>query len=515
MAKADRLYEKADLRGIDSDYLCLFCYEPLYVVPKLRATHRPRAADWQLQTSQAEVCANPSCLYSHRMLCSDDSVQDNYLPNFNNAMEKCYRFDRGLVFRRMYSRRAATLHRFPIIMKTLELSAMNYILIDACKHIDWGSDTDSSACDMAIDTCVEKYSKLEFFGTVDKKSNLTDGVRPYVMKYIYVIEENLRGLGLSDPAKHRLGDADLYHGVEDQARAENPGWRDYGPVLQYPFATTCINRAFNLFSITRSMHEYPAKRSDLATLHSLLCMCKGPRHHAFTERELRLAYEEAMRKSGMTGDCDSFLKSYASGQTCAPVLVFDGQRYWFDRATLQAFISYIEPLNDRADGSQRASGRRAFSEQTRQLGGVFERWVRDKFRKEGWDVLPEEGKELKLGPKGYEYDCVAIDHGSKTIVVGEAKFENIPPSAIPANNMVDRLVLDKKSGLLHHAKTHAEKSALFRRHLYAGKLGLAQPLEYRVVPVIVTKHSPLIKKHLAVHLMSYPEFKAFDFKTDG
>ena len=263
------------------------------------------------------------------------------------------------------------------------------------------------------------------------------------------------------------------------------------------------------------MHEYPAKRSDLVALHSLLRMCKEPRHYAFTERELRLAYEEAMRKSGMTGDCDSFLKSYASGQPCAPVLVFDGQRYWFDRATLQAFISYIEPLNDRADGSQRTSGRQAFCDQAKQLGDVFERWVRDKFRKEGWDVLPEEGKELKLGPRGYEYDCVAIDRDSKTIVVGEAKFENIAPSAIPANNTVDRLALDKKNGLLHHAKTHAEKSALFRRHLYAGKLDLAQPLEYRVVPVIVTKHSPLIKKHLAVHLMSYPEFKAFDFKIGG
>lgn len=514
MAKADRPYEKADLRGIDSDYLCLFCYEPLYVVPKLRATHRPRAADWQLQTSQAEVCANPSCLYSHRMLCSDDSVQDNYLPNFNDAMEKCYGFDRGLAFRRMYSRRATTLHRFPI-MKALELSAMNYILIDASKHTDWGSDTNSSACDMAIDACVEKYSKLEFFGTVDKKSNLTDGVRPYVMKYIYVIEESLRELGLADPTKYMPRDAGLYHGIEDQARAENLDWHDYGSVLQYPSATLCIKRAFSLFSLTLDMHKYPAKRSDLVALHSLLWMCKKPRQYAFTEHELRLAYKEAMRKNGMTGDYDSFLKSYASGQTCAPVLVFDGQRYWFDRATLKAFISYIEPLNDCADDSQRMSGHQAFSEQTRQLGGVFERWVRDKFRKEGWDVLPEEGKKLKIGPKKYEYDCVAIDHGSKTIVVVEAKFENVPPSAIHANNTVDRLVLDKKNGLLHHAKKHDEKSALFRHHLYAGKLGLAQPLEYKVVSVVVTKDAPLIKKYRTVHLMSYPEFKAFDFKTGG
>ena len=172
MARAGKHYEKADLRWTDSDYLCFFCHELLYVVPKLRAAHGPRAADWRLQTPQAEVCANQSCPYSHRMLCSDDSVQDNYLPNFDDAMEKCRGFDRGLAFRRMYSRRAAALQSFPVIMSTLELSAMNYILIDASKHLDWGSCTDSSACDMAIDACVERYSKLEFFGTVDKKAAL-------------------------------------------------------------------------------------------------------------------------------------------------------------------------------------------------------------------------------------------------------------------------------------------------------------------------------------------------------
>lgn len=531
---SDKLYEKKDLLWTDSDYLCLFCYELLYVVPELRATRRPSAEGWQPGT---EVCANPSCLYSHHMLCSKDSVQDNYRPDFDDAMKKFYGFDQGLALRTLYSRRADALRNFPT-MNPLELSAADHILIDAMKRRDWGSGTDASACARAIGTCVDRYSKLEFFGTVDEKNNLTDGVRPYVMKYIYVIAESLKEIGLADPTKHRPGEAGLYHGLEDQARAENAGWRDYGDAFQHPSATTCINRAFNLFSIVRNMHQYPATRSDLVALHSFLQMCDGSQRYALTESELRRAYKEAMRENGMKADFDSLLKSYASGQTCAPVFVYDGQRYWFDRVTLQAFISYIEPLNC-ADGSKSMSGHQVVCEQANDMGGVFERWVRDKFRKEGWDVLPEEGRKLKIGPEKREYDCVAVDRVSKTIVVGEAKFENMPPSTMSANKVVDRLALDKKSGLLRHAKSHDEKSNLFRRYLYAGKLGsvkpprgsrhrrgrrgrpyagkleFAKPWEYRVVPVVVTKHAPLIKKHLTVHLMSYPEFNAFDFKTGG
>ena len=268
---------------------------------------------------------------------------------------------------------------------------------------------------------------------------------------------------------------------------------------------------FNLSFLSHKIHKYPAKSPDVLALHSLLKLChkSGPR--AYDERSLRLVYERTAREYGVAGDFAGFVETYASGRRYAPVLVFDGQRYQFDGPTLSLFFPYIAALNDHKGGRQRVSGRQVFCDQANRLGAAFEREVRQKFRREGWKVFPSEGRKQRLGPKKHEHDCVAIDHHSKIIVLAEAKYENVSAYAMHTNRLVGHIVLGK-NGLLSHAKKHHEKSKCFRRYCYAS-FGMDDPWRYRIVPVIVTKHTPVIKKHLTVHLIPYRQFETLDFKT--
>lgn len=46
-------------------------------------------------------------------------------------------------------------------------------------------------------------------------------------------------------------------------------------------------------------------------------------------------------------------------------------------------------------------------------------------------------------------------------------------------------------------------------------LGLERHSDYKVVPVIVTKYTPVIKRHKTVRLMPYGQFKSLDLTESG
>lgn len=502
------------LRRADSDYLCPFCGNLLYVcVDGSSGWFSERNPPWPLK----EACINPSCAYSHEhssdLRANNDRDRSECSADFCQAIEECYDFTHKVVFQTLYQRRAVALQNFPSTADMRTVLTMDYLMVYIDKSRGWGACTDTRACNEAIDLCVSAPGNPDFTHGIKHTNTLTDGTKTYHLKYDRVINcEILKEIGLINPEKYGPEDVNKFS-LDEEAGAEAKYARDFDGFLQRFYTQIMLlNRAFNMHRFSRTIHQYPAKVLDLATLLSLWQHCKRTGHYAFDAAEIQRRYEWTARKNGLPTDFERFLETYASGRTLAPVLVFDGERYWFDWHTLFVFLSYIASLNNSVEGCQSVSGHQVLSEQSRKLGSVFESRVRKHFRNLGWEVLPAEGELMKLrtGSQEREYDCIAVDHASKLVVLAEAKFENMPPSAMSAVNLINHTVLDKSSGLLHYAQRHHERSRFFRLHPKT-ELGMEWPWTYRVASVIVTKHTPIFNRYLTVQIIPYHQLGQFDF----
>ena len=447
----------------------------------------------------------------------NDRDVTNCNADLQKTIQKCYDFTEHTLFLNLYMRRRYILKDFPHVID-LELLAIDYLMTCIDRTKCCGINTDVQMCNTVITKCINSCNLLDHVMMFAEKILLEDADKnPYIIKYFDVIQnEFMKDLGLINFKRHGFKDVNFYDFIDIKARPrleEHP--HDFGTMIQkFPTQAFAINHLFKMGNIASQIHKYPANTADLATLFSFYVQCKKDICYAIDIHELRSTYDGVVRQGKLSGDFDTFLETYVSGHTYAPVLVSNGKQYLFDGNTLFIFLIYISCLNDRIEGTQRISGKQAFMDHIKKTDAVFESQIRVDFRAKGWDVFPNEGERMtrRLDGEEYEYDCVAINHHSKLIVLAEAKYENMPPSAISEKNLVSHIVLDKK-GLLHHAKRHHARSGFFRRYRDKMGLGLVQPFDYNLVSVIVTKYTPMINKHLTVHLMSYDRFKSFDFNT--
>ena len=514
--RADR-YSKADLEGTDSNYLCLFCYDLLYT---------------NVNTME-EVCFNRNCIvYTAQREFSGDIGRHEGPQHVRRlcakGIRKFYKFKRRFLFRRLYEARARECAKL-FQRKDISISniaCIDYLLTRLSSNAAWGGLEDDLSYRRTFDLYYQRFGMLQLLESLCSKYHIaTADAGSYVIKYDQALQKFDKSLGIlnAESRQDKTGAYSFYH--IDQKSKERPVENAFDFEAIYnnnPTLTSTLNHAFKMGHAISKIHRYPARSGDFAALLSVWIACPPDHIATITEAGLRKIYDGAAKKNKMEGDFDRFLKDYTSGRTYAPILVFDGEKYHFDYPSLFLYLLYLYSNNSMLSGTQTETGQAAYIKRKQVASRRFEEQVRQKLRNDGFEVHPAPGQaQLRMSfdniPR--EFDCVAIDRAKKIIVLVEAKYEDISPSSKAGTTIVDQMVLDKRRGLLWYAKKHHERRRLFRKYFRNLKnFGLdlgGSFLDYSVHTLIVTKHEPLISKHMGVNIVSYEEFTSSDFRVHG
>lgn len=504
--------DKSELQWTDSDYLCLFCYSPLYYNLK----------------SQKEVCANKRCLIGS---CSPKFIK--YDPNiaairklredYNEAVEKCYIFSKQFFLKRLYDIRTRTILNY-VENKGMNLNhllAINHLFISISKNENWGTSEDIQLCDYIVQKIITRYDEQKFLEEIELEIFLLDEKeQPYAMKYYNVIMNELRKeLGMVDKTRYGPEDVGTFYFVDKEVKVgKSSGPYDFTTIFKNNFRIVIsTNHLFKFGYFIYKIHDYPAKTPDLAVLFSLFTSCEPEKTCSITREGLQIIYDGAMKANNLNGNFDEFLGIYTSGNKFAPTLIFDGSHYHYDYFTMLIFMFYIFSINKKAERTQTEAGLQTLNDQRKESAKVFEKVIREKFRKDGYTVYPENDDvkfELQFDNEKHEFDCVAIDHAKKIIVLADTKYEDFSPSSISGETIVDQIVLDDHDGSLLHAKDQHKRHQFFIKNFDRLPCNVKQFWDYKITSVVIAKYTPMIKKHLTTNLMSYAEFKNHDFRVN-
>ena len=508
-------YSKSDLVGTDSLYLCLFCYEPLYV---------------GTDTAE-EACFNRGCVcYASKGEIPGNLARHGGLRHAEKLCTKSVRefcrFSREFVFQKIHETRAAEcagLFRNDG-MNINTVASMDHLAMRLHANTTWGASRDRRAWRAALRSYCDNFDMRLFIEDNRYKNYIANpNGQSFVIKYHHALNAFLKthciiSVGDKDA---RTGLLPFQHIDKESAGGAPKSMFDFGAIYKNSLSFAgALNHVFKMHHSTSKMYGYPAGSEEFVALLSLWLSCPPGYAKTVTEDELREVYEGATRKNKMAGNFGRFLEDYASGKAHAPILIFDGNVYRFDYATLLLYLVYLFSNNSSRSGTQTKAGRAALDKMRQVAARRFEAVVRQKMRADGFDAHPREGgKPFRPSFDGRrrEFDCVAVDRGRGIIVLVEAKYEDIAPSSAVAGNMVNQMVLDKKGGLLAHAKSHHSRREFFKRHFGdMGRHGLCLPgglLDYTVHALLVTKHEPLISRHMSVAILSYEKFMSIDFRS--
>ena len=515
-ARADR-YDRSALADTDSDYLCPFCHDPLYV-----------------DGGTAEgVCFNRACVaYASRGEFSGDVSGDEGPERVRElcteSIRQFHEFNRGFVFRKLFKARAQECAKLfqGGDMNLGILASIDYLLTRLSVGTDWGRSEDYSACRRAFDQYYNHFDALQLVENLCSKYYITTAnAEPYVIKYHRALQKFNMTLGLVNVG-NRQDRAACYSFYTIDRKSTGKAAKhafDFQTIYNNSLTlVTSLNHAFKMGHDISKIHSYPSRSEDFAALLSVWKTCPPGGIGTITEEGLREIYDGAARKNKMQGDFGQFLEDYTTGHTYAPILIFDGERYHFDYPSMLLYLLYLFSTNSAVSGTQTEAGRTTY-DKTRQVAAHhFEEVIRQKLRDDGFEVHPGPSRpqlRMSFDNARVEFDCIAVDRAKKIAVLVEAKYEDISPSSKAGTTMVDQIVLDKRRGLLAHAKRHHRRRRLFKRHFASLKnFGLALEgsfSDYAVHTVIVTKHEPLISWHMGVDIVSYKKFESADFRRDG
>ena len=405
-------------------------------------------------------------------------------------------------------------------------TATDYLLTQLDGEAMWGHSKDVGACRSVFDRYTNDFSVWQFLELLDSKTVVTtpDG-KPYLSKYFFALEGFHNALGVVSGANRQDRAALHAFSFIDSKAREEPSKDAFDFDKMYknamPLASS-LNLVFKISRAASNIHRYTSRPEDVEALRSLWGLCRSGGPVRIGTGRLREAYDDALKNAGMRGDFGQFLNDYASGKEYAPVLVFDGEDYWFDYSTIFLYLVYIHSNSRTRSGTQTEAGRVTYGKKRQEAALEFEAQVRQKMRDDGFDTYPgRDGKEFapSFGSDRREFDCIAVDRRRKIVVLIEAKYRDPPPSLMAGADLVDRLVLDKRGGLLGQAKDHHTRRQFFIRHFRGMKEhGLDLEgcfLDYTIHTALVTKHVPPISMHKSVRIVSYDEFMSIDFRGGG
>ena len=509
-------YDKSELEGTDSDYLCVFCYDPLYV------------KDGTVE----EACFNRACpAYVNRMGFAEDVncqrwAQDAKTRCAESIQQFC-KFERAFLFRRLFEARADESeqlfqNKFASCNVT---SSVDYLLTQLARNTLWGDSKDVTSYLRALR---QYYNDFDTLLVAERRCSkyciFAAGDDLYIMKYHHSLVKFHKTLGIVS-AKN-IHDVDSAHpfdliGRKSVGMTSEDAFDFEATYSSIPAGITQLSHTFKMGHAVSEIHQYPASFEDFVALYSTWTRCISGTRNSITGAALRSIYGEAMQKNNLHGNFEQFLTDYTSGSKYAPILVFDGEKYHFEYHDLLLYLVHLLSNNKTRSGRQTVTGQTIFGRLKRATACDFEGQIRQKLRGDGFEVHPAPDQpplRMSFDGKKAEFDCIAVDPAKKIVVIIEAKYEDIAPSSKAGTTIVDQLVLDRRRGLLAHAKRHHQRRLLFKRH-FAGLKNFDLDLpgsfhDYAVHTVIVTKHEPLISRHITVDIVSYEKFASIDFRGD-
>ena len=502
----------SDLAGTDSPYLCLLCYEPLYVGA----------------ATMEEACLNRGCASYTPKGEMFGNIAEHDGPRrarklFLESVRRFCKFSRRFALQKIHEARAAECTNLLCGdgMDITFVASMDHLAMQLCANTVWGGSEDHRGWRAALDFYCENFDRRLFIEDICSKNYVANPRgQPFVMKYHYVLSDFFKAHGIvSGDGRHTHASSLPFAHIDKKSAKDAPmSMHDFGAIYKnsLPFVGA-LNHVFKMRDSVSKMHGYPARSADFVALLSLWTACPPGFAGIVTASGLREVYEGAARKNKMDRNLGQFLEDYTSGKKHAPILIFDGEKYHFDYATLLLYLVYLFSNNRSRSGTQTEAGKTVYGRMRQVAASQFEAEIRQKLRGDGFDVRPRpDGEPFRpsFDNERKEFDCVAVDRDRKIIVLVEAKYEDMAPSSVSAGTMVGQLVLDKKTGLLAHAKKHHSRRKFFKRHFDGmGQRGLDLPggfLDYTVYTLLVTKHEPLISRHMAVDILSYRRFMSID-----
>ena len=508
-----KYYSRSDLADTDSDYLCPFCYEPLYVEVDVNK----------------DICLNVACPSYNARGEIAGNVSDHEGPRYVEAqlrqrVKDFCGFSRKFVLTRLYQERAAGLASFlqGSGLHINAVAAINYLMTQLAGNTTWGLSEDEVEYRAKFAAYRQYFDMAQLVESLALKTYIVTPTGKYfVIKYHGALERFHGTIGVIN-----------YSGIESRARLHafsfidkmtkgEPAAHEFDFKKLYENLTplvSSLNHVFRAGYATSRIHMYPFDSEGFATLYSLWTKCGPNKVATATLDYLRYIYDGTLTTNNMHGDFDRFLKDYTSGDEYAPVLVFDGEKYHFDYPTLFLYLLYIFSHNHTRSGTQTEAGSVTHGKKRQEASVHFEAEIRRILRTAGFETHPGPDGE-KFAPsfdgERREFDCIAVDHGKKIVVLVEAKYRDISPSSTAGAALVDQLVLDRQGGLLGQANDHHERRRFFIRNFSRMReFGLRLEgcfLGYTIHTLMVTKHEPLISRHKSVRIVSYDKFKSIDF----
>ena len=502
-----KTFDISALQWTDSDYLCPLCHTLLY-----HSNSDPNR----------KICANPKCSTSPSNLTTNTAIDPEVNQQISKSIQRFYIFDRRFLYSKMNEMRRKEFHKF-FTQGSMNLSrvlGVDFLFTRLSHNSVWGTSTDKQIFKNAMQEFLERNYRLStWVDNIKAKVMIIDqnSDEPYLVEYGYVIEDLRRNLGIINDNKYGREDVNFFYKIDNTSDSPTPKHTyDLESLFKMPSLTDMLNGLFKLTHISSQIHNYPAAPSHIATLLSLWAKCRPYYTNTMTCNELQEMHDGSVHRNKMNGNFNDFLQTYSSGTTYAPVLVFDGQHYHFDYSTLLGFLLYLISQNRHIDGIQTVSGYTTYIQQRQKRAHSFESAIRNKMRREGFLVLPQtDSEQCKLRAEGteYEFDCIAIDHFKRIIVLAEAKYEDMAPSSTSPENMIKQLVLDKKNGLLYYAEKQHERRRFLVQNPDLLSINMPKNLcRYKIYSIIVTKFIPMIKRHLTTVLMSFDKFEHTNFR---
>jgi hypothetical protein len=471
---------------LESDYLCQICKNLIYFNIK----------------SGEEYCSNPRCaFYPDFNLATDSKEVEKSLEKKEQSIKlSSKRLNYQFTLRYLYAKRHQLINDSH---KTKSVNIEDILLIDdVLKYLKLHPTLGRAARPIDAEKFLDDYRNFFQIKTMldDIKIGriiIAENGAVLRLKYWDVVLDLYRAYGLVS-SLDSLSDAFKYKEIDKQKIVPITPHRgmEFSRFFQQNFPHI-ISQKYKLqkFYTIGHNYKYRTKPIDLAALLGLFFSID----EGITEWSLngiRQHYERTCDASNISHETTSFLDQYMNNKDLVPILVRIGDKVLFDKHTLLFYIFYLIGLVQSQNGSD------IVNEAKQLAADVFEDECRKIIRDRGYQVYPKELKSPRYG-----YDLMGVSESKKKIIIGEAKYRDLPPSSISGETLLQQeLYPETDEGLYGRILTHLNRVRYFEDNFpwFKEKLDIKGCLEdYEIIPIIVNKFKPIAKKYWKIILIDY------------
>lgn len=493
---------KQDERLVDvqSNYLCPQCKSPLYIdieEPKLNA-----------------VCPNGNCsLHPSDLFFFDVSKAEELKKELQERQKKLdasiANLNKEQFTNYLYRRRFAITKEIIMTGKAdfRELLALDALFIYLNNSTIMGHENGLLEFDRLFNEYEDHFGTLCFVeDLLNERYLISTGYKSYTLKYWPDMMRFLETQGIVAGSDKSRQEVLRFQWIDNKVKEHVPltFGSDWGKYFQQMF-DFIISSAymFECQYITKLQHAYNPTGIDLATIIGLALSAQEGTERWSLEG-IRQHYHKTSQQKEKFGD---FFRKYISGRTLAPIIIWDGKEFLFDKSTLLIYGLYLIKTNKILSQGQTSSGEKDIASKKGEASLVFEAEVRQYLSQQGFKgsnraLIVQEHNEK------HEYDAIGVKEDVNQIIIGEAKYRDFAPSSICGRNLVKQELVGEDK-LLDWVSDAESKLQFFRANFnrFKKELNLLKKLEeYTISMMVITKYEPLIAKYHEVDVLSFEEF---------